>query len=150
MYIYIRIYITIYTYSRNLHLQRRRVAHVWCFQATKNEADCNRKKTYVLASQIGYKVEVPRVNTYSIFTLLNTYSIFTLLNTCIYIYIYMYIYMYLAQDKRPVVCCLGPTYKNIVLHYKGASTPSARIFAAALTTCCWPSRSMVKDMQENT
>ena len=87
-----------------MFIQRRRVAHVWCFQATKNEADCNRKKTYVLASQIGYKVEVPRVN---------TYSIFTLLNTCIYIYIYMYIYMYLAQDKRPVVCCLGPTYKQL-------------------------------------
>ena len=21
--------------------------------------------------------------------------------------------MYLAQDKRPVVCCLGPTYKKL-------------------------------------
>ena len=27
--------------------------------------------------------------------------------------------MYLDQEKRPVVCRLGRTYKNIVLHYKG-------------------------------
>ena len=34
---------------------------------------------------------------------------------------YIYIYMYVAQGKRPVVCCLGPTYKKLPCVIKGAS-----------------------------
>ena len=67
--------------------------------------------------------------------------------------------MYLAQEKRPVVCRLGRTYKNIVLRYKGCTCPgwdggskpsTALPNASAMVTARWSCDILLIVAQENT